>query len=126
MNGEQPVKPELTLSEFVALYLERRCRCAATDHHAPPGALGHAERRFGAIPLREFERMADEVAAWQHTPPQAPAMAYRSSSQVLGAAVRWGYILKNPAVAGGQESANLLPGRFGFSATRSWTPSLLS
>jgi integrase len=104
LRGEPAPRPELTLSEFVALYLERhatdvRPRTIATLRER----LRHAERRFGAIPLREFERMTDEVAAWQAKQPSGVRYGRVGAlRQCLGAAVRWGYISRNPAVLAGK------------------------
>ncbi len=104
LNGDPAPKPELTFSEFVALYLERhaadvRPRTIATLTER----LRHAERRFGAVPLRELERMTDEVAAWQAKQPDGVRYGRTGAlRQTLGAAVRWGYITRNPAVLAGR------------------------
>lgn len=104
LRGEPAPKPELTLTEFVALYLERhaadvRPRTIATLRER----LRHAERRFGTVPLREFERMTDEVAAWQAKQPSGVRYGRVGAlRQCLGAAVRWGYITRNPAVLAGK------------------------
>ena len=60
LSGEIPTKPDLTLSEFVVMYLERH------SANVRPRTIGilterlrHAERSFGKISLRELERMSD-------------------------------------------------------------------
>ena len=71
--GEPARRPELTLSELVDLYLERhapsvRPRTISTLRDR----LGHATRAFGDVPLRELERMSNEIAGWQaQLPPRA-------------------------------------------------------
>jgi integrase len=104
LRGEQPQKPDLTLSEFVTLYLDRheadvRPRTIATLRER----LGHATKRFGDIPLSEFQRMTDEVAAWRSRQPSGVAYGRTGAlRQCLAAAVRWGYIDRNPAVLAGK------------------------
>jgi hypothetical protein len=71
LRGEVPPKPDATLSEFVVLYLDRhsaevRSRTISTLRER----LSHAERKFGNIPLRELERMVDEIAAWHARQPR--------------------------------------------------------
>src|SRR5262245_41177357 len=66
LRGEAPSHQELTLAEFVEVYLERhaasvRPRTISTLRDR----LAHALRAFGGVPLRELERMTDEIAAWQ-------------------------------------------------------------
>jgi integrase len=99
------VQPQdCTLSEFVAVYLER---------HAPNvrprtvkilrDRLGYATRRFGSVPLREFERMAGEVASWRATLPEGSRYGVTAAlRQCLRAALQWGYITQNPAVLAGK------------------------
>lgn len=103
LNGE-PVTKELTLSEFVPVYLTRhgldvRERTIKTLRER----LAHAEKRFGDIPLRELEGMADEIAAWRAKQPSGVAYGRMAAlRQTLSAAVRWGYMGKNPAVLAGK------------------------
>lgn len=104
LRGEDAPRPALTLSEFVAIYLERhsqqvRPRTVATLTER----LRHAERRFGAIPLPELARMVDEVSAWHAQQPSGVAYGRMGAlRQCLSAAVRWGYIDRNPAVLAGK------------------------
>src|SRR5215207_4344486 len=71
LRGEPVAPPELTLDEFVPIYLERH---AATVR--PPTIatltkrLRHATRAFGPVPLRDLERMSGEIAAWQARLPE--------------------------------------------------------
>ena len=96
--------PELTLSEFVGLYLERhgatvRLRTLATLRER----MRHAERAFGSVQLRELERMSGELATWRTLQPPRVAWARMSAlRQALGAAERWGYIAANPAKLAGR------------------------
>ncbi|MBV9805242.1 MAG: tyrosine-type recombinase/integrase [Solirubrobacterales bacterium] len=104
LTGGTPPRPELTLSEFIALYLDRhaadvRPRTIATLRER----LGHAERRFGALPLHELEGMTDEIVAWRTRQPARIAHGRMSAlRQCLAAAVRWGYMTRNPAVLAGR------------------------
>ena len=104
LRGEPAPLPELTFSAFVALYLERhsadvRPRTIATLTER----LRHAERRFGDVPLRELERMTDEIAGWQAKQPDGVRYGRTGAlRQVLEAAVRWGHITRNPAKLAGR------------------------
>lgn len=115
-------KPELTLREFVPIFLERhavgvRDRTIATlrdrlgypaerDDDTPEKRRErerHAVRAFGDVPLRELERMADEIAAWQvHLPSRARHGIVQALRQCLDAAVRWGHMDENPAKVAGK------------------------
>jgi integrase len=64
----------------------------------PARTYATAIETFGGMRLRELERATARIAAWEATLPHA----YRSKligalSQVLGAAVEWDYIARNPA-----------------------------
>lgn len=88
-----------TFSRFVEIYLERHAAdVRPRTIYTLRERLGHAEKRFGAIPLREMENMVDEISAWQSKQPKGVrygrAQALR---QTLGAAVKWRYIATNPA-----------------------------
>jgi hypothetical protein len=66
LRGEPVPLPELTLAEFVPLYLERhaasvRPRTITTLRER----LRHAVRAFGDVPLSDLERMPGEIAAWR-------------------------------------------------------------
>jgi integrase len=103
LRGEPAARPDMTLSEFVPVYLERhavgvRPRTIATLRDR----LRHATAAFGDVPLRDLERMTNEVAAWRARLPERAghgiAQAFR---QVLDAAVRWEYMTRNPAKLAG-------------------------
>lgn len=104
LRGELPAKRALALSEFVALYLERhaadvRPRTIATLTER----LRHAQRRFGAVTLRELEGMVDEVAGWQARQPAGIRYGrVQALRQAREAAVRWGYMRTNPAKLAGR------------------------
>jgi integrase len=91
--------PELTLAEFVPIYLERhgatvRPRTITTLRERLP----HATRAFGDVPLRDLERMTGEIASWQAKLPERSRYGIMQAlRQTLEAAVRWGYITRNPA-----------------------------
>jgi integrase len=102
--GEPAAVPELTLSALVALYLERhaagvRPRTIVTLRER----LVLATRAFGTVPLRDLERMSGEIATWQAKLPERSRYGVvQALRQCLGAAVRWGYMNGNPALAAGR------------------------
>ncbi len=103
LRGEPVPMPELTLGEFVPLYLERhaasvRPRTIQTLRER----LQHAERAFGDVPLRNLERMTGEVASWQAKLPERSRYGIvQALRQMLEAAVRWGYMSRNPGKLAG-------------------------
>jgi integrase len=103
LRGEQP-RAELTLAEFVPLYLERHAAGVRprtiTDLRK---RLAYATRVFGDVPLRDLERMSGEIAAWQAKLPERSRYGIVGAlRQTLGGAVRWGHITTNPAVQAGR------------------------
>jgi integrase len=105
LRGEPEASPELTLGEFVPLYLGRhgasgvRPRTISTLRDR----LGRATRAFGDVPLRDLERMTGELAAWQARLPERSRYGIVGAlRQTLEAAVRWGYVKQNPAKAAGR------------------------
>lgn len=104
LRGEPAPTPALTLSAFVPLYLERH---AATVRprtvETLTERLAHAQAAFGAVPLRELERMSGEIATWRAQQPARVQYARMGAlRQCLGAAVRWGYMAANPAALAGR------------------------
>src|SRR5215207_6214851 len=104
LRGEPAATPDLTLAEFVPIYLERH---AATVR--PPTIvtltkrLKHATRAFGPVPLRDLERMSGEIAAWQARLPERSRYGIvQAFRQTLAAASRWGLITDNPAKHAGR------------------------
>jgi integrase len=101
LRGET-VLPELTLSQLVELYLERhaatvRPRTIRTLRERLP----HATRAFGAVPLRELERMSGEIASWRaRLPERSRYDITQALRQVLEAGCRWGNT--NPAKLAGR------------------------
>ena len=64
LRGEPVPMPELTLSEFVPLFLERHAAGARPRTIENLGwRLGVATEAFGNVPLRDLERMSDEIAS---------------------------------------------------------------
>jgi integrase len=104
LRGEPVRLPELTLSEFVPLFLERhaanvRPRTIVVLRER----LAYATRAYGDVPLRDLERMSGEVAAWQAKQSERSRYARVSAlRQALAAAQRWGYIAVNPARLAGR------------------------
>jgi integrase len=104
LRGEPALVPDLTLSAFVPLYLERhRATVRLRTVQTLTERLRHAEASFGTIPLRELERMASEVAGWRAKQPERVRYGRMGAlRQVLEAAVRWGYMDRNPAKIAGR------------------------
>jgi integrase len=104
LRGDPVALPQLTLAEFIPLYLERhaasvRPRTIVTLGERLPRAL----RAFGSVPLRDLERMSGEVASWQAKLPERSRYGIvQALRQALEAAVRWGYMTKNPAKLAGR------------------------
>src|SRR5215207_2032260 len=103
LRGEPAARPDMTLAEFIPVYLDRhsvgvRPRTIATLRDR----LRHATAAFGDVPLRELERMTNEVAAWRaRLPERAGHGITQAFRQVLDAAVRWEYMSRNPAKLAG-------------------------
>jgi integrase len=103
LRGDPAPTPELTLTELVDLYLERhaasvRARTIATLRER----LAHATAAFGDVPVRDLERMAGEIAAWQaRLPARSRYGIVQALRQTLGAGARWGLIGSNPALTAG-------------------------
>jgi len=104
LRGEPSAMPDLTLAEFVPLYLDRhaasvRPRTIITLRER----LVHATRAFGDVPLTDLERMSGEIATWQaRLPERSRYGVVQALRQTLGAAVRWGYLSTNPALMAGR------------------------
>jgi integrase len=104
LRGEPAPMPELTLAELIDLYLKRHAasvRPRTVD--ALRWRLGTATAAFGDVPLRDLERMSGEIASWRTTLPERSRFAITAAlRQALGAAVRWGYMARNPAKRAGR------------------------
>ena len=104
LRGEPVPLPELTLAEFVDVYLERHAfgvRKRTVD--TLRDRLKHATRAFGDVPLRELEHMTDELAGWQARLPERAGHGIASAlRQTLDAAVRWKRMSSNPAKLAGR------------------------
>ena len=102
LRGERPAI-EYTLAGFVPVYLERH---AVGVRGRTVGILrerlAYATRAFGDVPLRDLERMSGELASWFATLPEGSRYGIvQALRQALEAAVRWGYIGRNPAKLAG-------------------------
>ena len=96
--------PELTLAEFIPLYLDRHAASVGPKTIAVlRERLGYALRAFGDVPLRDLDRMAGEIAAWRTRLPERSRYGITQAlRQTLGAAVRWDYMSRNPAKQAGR------------------------
>ncbi len=103
LRGEPARRPDLTLSDFISLYLDRhaanvRPRTVATLRER----LKHAEAAFGNVSLRDLQHMESEIAAWRSRQPERVRYGRMGAlRQALGAAVRWRYMDSNPAALAG-------------------------
>ena len=96
--------PDVTLDEFCDLFLIRHgATVAPATRRTLAARLKPARAVFGAWTLRELEGAAADVAAWRAGLPEGSRYQLTSAlRQTLGAAQRWGYITKNPAVDAGR------------------------
>jgi integrase len=103
LRGDPVAAPQLTLAEFVPLYLERHAMSVRKKTITTlTERLAYATRAFGDVPLSDLERMAGEIASWETRLPERSRYGITGAvRQALGAAVRWGYIRINPATLAG-------------------------
>jgi integrase len=109
---DEHVKPRLTtgapsaeiaFAAFANLYVARwgatvapRTRATLEERLAP------ALARFGAWPLRDLESAAADIARWRAELPDGARYRHTHAlRQTLGAAVRWRYLQRNPALDAG-------------------------
>jgi integrase len=104
LRGEAPAPPDLTLSDFLPLYLERHAASVRTRTiEALRWRLSVATEAFGTVPLSDLERMSGEVASWCATLPERSRYGIvQAFRQTLEAAVRWGHMSRNPAKLAGR------------------------
>ena len=98
---------DVTLRDLTATFLDRHGK--VTSPRTVRTIRERMQRplaEFGDTPLRDLERMTDEIAAFMATLPERfrhPVMlAFR---QTLNAGVRYGYLTKNPAKLAGTNPA---------------------
>ena len=107
--------PDITFDAFCGLFLARHgATVAERTRKTLEERLAPARRVFGGWTLRELEGAADDIARWRSG--LADTSRYRLTlalRQTLGAAVRWRYMSRNPAVDAGRNpeprSEELLP-----------------
>jgi len=103
-RGEPGIARELTLGEFVELYLERHAATVrARTILELRKRLKYARAPFGDVPLRDLERMSGEIAGWRtRLPERSQYGVVQALRQTLEAGVRWGYLTRNPARLAGR------------------------
>jgi integrase len=103
LRGEPVELPEMTLGEFVPVYLERHgATVRPRTIQALRERLNYATEAFGDEPLGDLERMSGDIAAWRAKLPERSRYAITGAlRQALGAAVRWGHLSRNPATLAG-------------------------
>jgi integrase len=104
LRGETP---QLTLRELADKYLDRH---ALIRKPSTIRTLRHRLARplaaYGDVPLRELERMSDDLADFRATLPERFAHdVMRALRQTFAAGVRWGFMESNPAVSAGDNPA---------------------
>jgi len=104
LRGDAPATRTFTLAEFVPVYLERhaaevRGRTIAILRER----LAYAQRAYGEVALGDLERMSGDLASWFATLPTGSRYGIAQAlRQALEAAVRWGYMQRNPAKLAGR------------------------
>lgn len=102
--GHRRPSPEITFDAFCDAFLKRHgATVAPATKRTLEERLAPARDVFGEWTLRELEGAADDVAAWRAG--LGEGARYRLTSafrQALSAAVRWGYIVRNPAADAGK------------------------
>ena len=92
--------PTITFDAFCDLYADR-WGADVTDRtrHTIAEWVAPARQKFGRWTLAELEGATDEISRWRSTLPTEHARykTTRALRQVLAAAVRWGYLARNPA-----------------------------
>jgi integrase len=92
--------PEITFDAFCEVFLSRHgATVAETTKRTLEARLKPARKEFGTWTLRELEGAAGDVAAWRASLDEGSRYQWTSAlRQTLGAAVRWQYLGRNPAV----------------------------
>jgi integrase len=104
LRGEVAPLPDLTLAEFVEVYLSRHAvTVRPRTIRVLRERLRYATRAYGDVRLSALESMSGELADWRRTLPERSQYAIFSAlRQTLGAALRWHHISENPAKAAGR------------------------
>jgi integrase len=103
LDGRTPVRRELTLQELADVYLERHSK------NGQPRTIRSLRERlkrpldaYGDVSLVELEHMTDEIAGFAAKLPDGYRYSVMSAlRQTLAAGVRYGYLMRNPAVLAG-------------------------
>ncbi len=99
-----PPRPaEMTLAEFVPVYIRRHNPPRDRTRTTLEKRLRYATDAFGDVPLTDLENMAGELADWRARLPERSAYGIMQAlRQTLEAAVRWKHITQNPAKLAGK------------------------
>jgi integrase len=104
LNGEAAVEaPPATFEELVEVFLGRfeTIRSPRTVRSMRE-RLARPLKAYGSTPLHDLERMGGVLADFRATLPERYAHdVMRALRQVFAAAIAWGYMTRNPAVAAG-------------------------
>src|SRR5262245_28245154 len=102
-EGGGPETPPQTLADLVDVYVQRfqTIRSPRTVRSLRE-RLARPLMAYGDTPLADLERMGGTLADFRATLPKRYAHdVMRALRQVFAAAIAWGYMTKNPAVAAG-------------------------
>ncbi len=95
---------DLSFDEFADLFLDRHgATVSKRTRETLAERLAPARKVFGDWKLSELQGAADDIARWRASLPDTSR--YRLTlalRQCLGAAVRWRYLSRNPAVEAGR------------------------
>jgi integrase len=96
-----PGSAEITFDDFAELFLSRHTGAPSTiatlrDRLTP------AREHFGDWKLSELEHASADIAAWRRSIPEGSRFRLTSAlRQCLAAAVRWQFLVRNPAIDAG-------------------------
>lgn len=92
-----------TVNERTGMTVREWLGCPLDREHKPRRMDGSAVDVFGSFTLAELEGAADDIARWRAGlgSDDKRYKATKAMRQVLAAAVRWGYLERNPAVDAG-------------------------
>ena len=96
--------PEITFDAFCDLFLERHgATVAERTRRTLAERLGPARAMFGGWTLAELEGAADDVSRWRAGLSDGARFRHTGAlRQALAAAVRWRFMVRNPAVEAGR------------------------
>jgi integrase len=103
ISGTPKARRDLTFSDLVEVFLERHAIVAKPRTIVElRWRLKQSQAKFGSVPLAELEGMSDEIAGFAVSlPPRLRHPLMAAFRQALEAAIRYGYLTRNPAKLAG-------------------------